>query len=1552
MENSEHQKNQNIEDTFLKTINNGNALKIIGYPTGMGKTYGAAESSNQKLSSEYLSIFIAPRIAILDDFTQTIIEAHEKSSSEDNLKIVQVKSDTELKSSTYYRLNESLFNQIKRNIEKDFFRALQNTQYSKMNSSDIEEINNKKIKSSNDKMLYKTWEAVKQILKTNNLWHKHKDDLQFLEVKNLMDIHLEKNFLAIIQIFHFSYSIVNTNINHLNETDSKIAIKSFESIGEKIIEDFFGLTFALNDIQHQKEKEKKGDGNNGNKKTHYAIVLASQKVIRYITRHFSFEAGKIKKIIGNKDNNLTINVFINTFCKANSITPIYYIDEADEFYNVIVDLNTKETYLDNFLFRIKSFLDYSNISSLISFLNKSEKYIGKNTEDVKSLFYSLNFDLGCDIISNFYSFFKSSHIRLSVDYKLSKSETQKIKQKMEELLFDDESFLETFSRGKTMQNPEQCLFLFFCYIDGIGAYSKIQKNLSDDKKQKEPPLFIEDLKKSLRNYKQFLIQWDHKKHETKMNHKRFFEYLNLLQSFLIDSNHSEIIVGNLDFAELSDNTKFMFGNNQLSLVESQFKYLDSMVASETPSNNIRISKKTEKFDDKDIQLSFLYGFLTKVLIMSIKSFSFPNDKDIKENPNNDTPNSMILDNEFNTRRYLRAMKKAFSDVSDSDNSVFQLSDEELYFDDNYIFKDSKNIINIFTCDYEDNLKYGKDMNSSYIKMNNINIKTSPEDEILSFFSTQNDSRINIPFSSKSVVFLMSATSMVNSYFGNFDIGYIREKLEKNGITFQQTFTERNDIAFSKKKNEIILNHTNNGESITPIIKILSNSPHDTGLAKYISSYIRKNEIPNFDIYKDSKAIYKVVEFERFIESISILHNTKNNSMFFVSQTSRYIKTFLEHITRNDHTQNKSPNGIFNKFLHESNNQKKFLKNIYFIDKDNLNEDISVFDKEHKPLDKDIIIIFYDSTFNNNQKETIIDINKEIFNALNNLDSDEENDGTIEESEESTELNIIQKELHSLKREIFNEKKYKVLLCSTFGSVSKGFNFVTNLGTDEQGKLIEKDFDSLNIAVDPHFDNITAEPNKTRNLAFQRILAIKDFNHKYSRPGTLEEINRHFYVNKHNLIRKEHLAHIARTIIQIIGRIERRRFNLSRCKRQTIYINQETYNKMKEFYQLYDYERQFNGYFESSIAEIERKVFCSNLSVNNQTLFNKINEERTQDTIFQGECLDFKQYKQQQIDINGLLEEIVKFILLEVRRNPKINKEFPIIWDSLKSINFLNNFPEYLKKLKNTEHKIYELAKKYGVKEKYPLLDKWIFDNNRKSFEDIFFVKFKKDSQVGFMEVKNQDNNFIDIITDEYHANNSLYNINLLVFSIKKIEISPKDLHFIPINLDDENSIKNKLTIGDISYYPQKKIAFEFLKTAISEEILKKVLIHYKITFFEKLNHNDRSYEIYDIFIPHKDNKYSAIDVKFWSKATQALNSKNIEIKDENKHYVLDLSNIKNRIYLNIFGLLEDGIENNGIYYKSLFVKTTKILKDKKIEQYEINPNFIEFLKNEIKNKGN
>ncbi len=1565
------EKKHDITSSFLKiieqpttTINNEihqKQLKIVGFPTGMGKTYGASNSTVELLepSKRTLSIFVAPRIGILEDFKRDVQSNYQQKYGK-KATIIQVKSDTELKAVEYYQMHEKSFDKIRNNIEKEFWASFQNSSFKNIKNEhdiDVLEINfghtfkQRGKKKSQEEIICDTWYAIKQIILANIIWHRNKNDLQSPEILKLINENLENNFKAISKIFEYSYKIANQKIDFKNlMPNGEMRISSFNCIDESIVVDYFGLSFALNDIKNSKENDK------------YVIVITSQKIIRYINRVFEFSKDGVTPIVGNKENNKLVSTYINTFCKQQDLTPIYYIDEADEFYSVIVEFNTQEIILDNFLFRIKSFLDYSNISSLTSFINKIEKRVGKKQADeLKSFIFSVDFRFDVETILDIYSVLLKNRVPLNPSYKLQSNDKKAIKQAIK--LFENDYEIFNFLSKPGAKNNEEVFYLFLCYIDGIGAYDKIIKKYKDKENEKSTlhkiPQFLQELYITIRNYKNFLFQWVSLKNtqKPKLSHSMFFEYINRFQEILINSNYSETIIDNADFAELSDNSKFMFGNNSLSLVENQIKYLDLLIATDTPSDNISLFKKEARNSDvneNEIQLSFMYSFLTKVLISSLKSFTFPNEEN--SHSENDVDRSTTLDNELSNRRYLKAMKKAFNDIQNGNDAVFQVADDELIFDEDYIFKQSKNIINIFTCDYEENMKYGKNMTSSYLKMNNIHLKTSPEDELLNFYSTIKDGEVE-KFSSSSVIYLMSATIGINSYFGNFDMEYIQEQLKQNNIAWEKTFTNFDDIKLTTSKNNEVLAL----DDIKTQIEVFDHEqyPQPTLFPFFnrVRDYISKNQIKNFNIYTDMKQIYKKYEFEAFIKSIEYLHKRKNiNSLFFVSQTSRLIKTFLEEFTKNDNEYQQST-GIISKFKIKNGNQNKIMKNIYVIHKENYNIELKDENREtlikHNidtgNLEKDLIIIFYDSKFDISQKNNLQQ-NKKYLLISDNQEDD--GDGTIADSPEVQELNKLNQEFLTLKEEIFNESKYKILLCSTFGSVAKGFNFVTNTGKIENGKLQEKDFDALNIAVDPYFDAIGFKADKDSALAYQRLVAMKDHIRRKKRPADLEGMNRHFYMNRHNLIKKEHLAHIARVITQTIGRIERRKFNLKLCRKQTIFINRETYNKMREFYQTYDYERYLPEFDvvqqQGKHEDIYRKIFSSNLSVNNFRLFEHIDKKRNNVI---GDKNLYEKHKKNEIYKIKLLEEIVNFLLFNIRYNHKTIHQFKNIWDKLKDISILNNLPQYLILLDEVQNELYNLANIYCQRAEHHLLHKWVEDKNRIKLRDVFFTQFDKDVEVGFSEFEDNENEeFIDYITDGYHTNKSFYDLSLLVFQAEYDDFSFEVTEYIPIlkeGINIKEAFKEKYTIGNTTFYPQKKVAFEFIKTAISEDTLKNVLNKFKIKFSETLGNNEFSYELYDLFLKHKNNLYTAIDVKFWSKSTEALKSKYIEEKDTKKQYVINLKNVKNRIYLNLFGLIDEGIEKNEILHKCLFVKN-QIKGHKNYNKYSLNQNFIEYIQNEIK----
>ena len=116
----------------------------------------------------------------------------------------------------------------------------------------------------------------------------------------------------------------------------------------------------------------------------------------------------------------------------------------------------------------------------------------------------------------------------------------------------------------------------------------------------------------------------------------------------------------------------------------------------------------------------------------------------------------------------------------------------LLFNEEYIFNQDKNVINLFSTNYDKNIKFGKPNISSYIQMSNIHIKESPEKEILNYFSTVEHNEVK-DFYSNSIVFLMSATTTINSYYGNFDYEYLNKQLELHNVPYDTTYLNIQDI---------------------------------------------------------------------------------------------------------------------------------------------------------------------------------------------------------------------------------------------------------------------------------------------------------------------------------------------------------------------------------------------------------------------------------------------------------------------------------------------------------------------------------------------------------------------------------------------------------------------------------------------------------------------------------------------------------------------------------------------------------------------------------------
>lgn len=1440
-------------------------VKIVAFPTGMGKTHGAANNAIKVAQNGDLPIFIAPRIAILKDFEQTAKKA------KNDFEIIRIISDTELKQVDYFSTNYRHFQTVYQRIDGeliDFIKKYKPSLPANIKALDVY-FSQYDSKAQNDDgevgKIYKLYSAAKSIKEIYQQFKAVRTSLHIEEVRNELNNKLWKIYTGILNIFEVTnyFHLKNGGNELYQDPQDKYKFLGFKCFDKKIVKDYFGLSFLISDIKKNKHN------------TNYAITVTSKKSLKYIGRTFEVCSKKMSTISGTESNQLFFNRFINTFCKNIGIQPVYYIDEADEFYNEIIEDKTNTIHLNNFLFKIKNFFDYSTISSFLSFLNKIEK--NKNTaifaDELKALIFNFNNNLKAEKIEDLFKILQTN----KADVNPLKIPDSKILGKIRNFISNDFSLSSLF---KDIKEKEKILFIFVCFLDSLGMDSKIEQ--LDKSSKKKNAAFLDDFSLTINNSKDFLQSWYNEyNNATAITSKNLFIELNKINDLLNSSDLGETIIRNEDFIELAENNKFMFGNDSLSLVEEQIKYLNNLVSIEGFSDNALLEMQ-ENIDKHSLTLSYIFSFLTKVLIRTVQKIRIPNYDQKKEDS--------TLDKEMSCHDYMRKMKTAFSNLKKIEDSQFKIK-KDLLFDENYIYSVDKNVINLFTTNYDKNIKLGKPGESSYIQMSNIHIKNSPEVEIINFLSIIENKETK-HFSCNAVVFLMSATSTIYSYYGNFDYEYLKKEF-KEKVIFDATYLNEKDIEFLNiEKLKYIDKETSRLYKMDYGIY----NTKQFNMYDDFSMHIKNSNNKNLEILRGEHNEYKLFEFQSFVYSIESLLRSDIQSLFFISQTTNHIMNFM-----NDYVSGllnmSSP--LISKFSVGNKNHD----GIFLINKD-------IFNKLYKNhnLEKDIVIIFYDSKFENKQKSKINE----------NVEITEDKDASNED------LDLLDAEYENLKKEIFNEDKYNILLCSSYGSIAKGFNFVTN----KNGQ--EKDFDAINLGMDPFYDNLSQD--KDEALVYQRIVAMKDFYYKNKRGANLNELMDYFYLNKTHLLQKEHLSSIARIIIQSLGRIERRRYKNNNDV-QHIFINTETYKKMEKFYHFYEYNRYIDG-----DKKIER--FCSNLSVNNAYVFEETKKEHANLPTIN----NYKVHKEDQINKNIILQELIEFLLLKVRRTNQTKKEFKDIWEILKSQDVLHNLSKYMSDLDNiVQPKLKILISKYAIKKDYPNLH----NINNYKLSEIFFVCLEAGSKPGLSTVCHDGQN-IDIVVDYANANKEEYEFFKLIFRLNIDDFSNEILNQIKWlkGVKDVNAFfTEKYTIQNKVYIPQRKIAIEFIKTAISEGILENILLNNNFTIKTQID-ND-SYELFDFFIQHDDKQsFTAIDLKFWSITTQALNSKKIEEKFTKKTYVADLKSLKNIMCINLFGKQTSNYKN-GIYYKNLLIKN-EITSSPNYKKYVINPKLINLLKEEIK----
>lgn len=1437
-------------------INKKSGLKVVAFPTGMGKTYGAANNAVLVSKNGDIPIFIAPRIALLNDFEETV------KNSNNAIQVIRIIADTQLKQVDYYYKNIKLFKKIADSIEYEFLSFIKTNEIKlPFNIMQIKayfsQFSEKQIKANKEYYpIFKIFRASQKIKEIYSQFNLLKESLQQEDIQNDMNSKLSQVYNAIVDIFEVSNSFYITKYDNGIYIDSVEIYKiwGFNSIDKQIVKDFFGLTISLYDIKY-------------NKNNNYVFTMTSKKSLKYISRTFEVKNGKLLKVVGAESNKLYFYGYINNFCKMHELTPVYYIDESDEFYKEVVEERTKTIHLNNFLFKIKTLFNFSNISSLLSFIKKLENSsVGIDlVNDFKNLIFNYNNAFTTESIQEFMSIIESNSLTFSPYQKLNDQLVKKIAEKIN-------SHYQTSLLFKDIKNKEQALFLLLCFLDNLG--------IADKSKGK---LLLSDLYKTIKNSKEFYQLW-----YTEINCNFnltcvvFFNELHKINNLLTSANLGETIIKNEDFIELAENNKFMFGNDSLSLIEEQIRYLDKLVSVDNFSDNNLLQMIDSKNNSNKLTLTYIYSFLTKVLIKTVQEITLSHEDGDEEN---------MLDKEVSCYNYMKKMKTAFSSLKKINTSDFKIKNNNLLFDENYIFQENKNVINLFTTNYEKNIKSGKPKHCSYIQMSNINIKSSPEKEILNYYSTIEDDTV-VDFSSNSVVFLMSATSTTRSYYGNFDYEYLKKIFAINNIVYTTTYSNEKDLNLVKDfKNLYEFNAT--VELVRFDYGIYEKRQFD--LYDNFMNCIKNSNNKSVAILEGQYNKYKSYEFQSFVNSIENLINYDDiDSLFYLSQTANPILSFMNFY--HSDLLNKSSH-LIKKFTKKG----KTHESIFIISKDIFNVDYP-----KKQLKKDIIVIFYDSKFQIKQE-----------NILNSFEKDDSDNCSLDELDFS---------YNELKKEIFNEDKYKILLCSTFGSVSKGFNFVTNRCQKE------KDFDAIMIGMDPYYDDLSSD--KDDALVHQRIVAMKDFNYVNGRAANLNELMDHYYLRKNYLLRKQHLCTIATMIQQCVGRGERRLHNGCN-KKKYLFINNETYNKLEEFYHFYEYDR----YIDSEGGN-KKEIYANNLSINNEFLFNVIEKSISENVYIK----DYKSHVLEQIEKNKILNELIIFLLVKVRKNEKININFQYIWNFLKSVSIFHNLVEYIDNLDNLVYTRLVQLEKYIIKSEFPNLFNFI-KNKTYQLSEIFFVKLPVNTRIGFSSERCQDNNNYEIVSDYYHANISEYDFLKIVFNIDKTQFSSEVLKYIKW-LDmvgpNEEIFKSRYTIGDNMYIPQKKVAVELIKAVLSEEILKNILNSYNFKIKNEIGKS--SYELFDFYVMHNDKEnYTAIDMKFWSIATQATNSKKIEEKVIKKTYVVDLTKVKNIVCINLFGKMSNSSFKNNIYYKNLLIKD-EVRSGLNYGKYILNKKVINFLK--------
>lgn len=455
----------------------------------------------------------------------------------------------------------------------------------------------------------------------------------------------------------------------------------------------------------------------------------------------------------------------------------------------------------------------------------------------------------------------------------------------------------------------------------------------------------------------------------------------------------------------------------------------------------------------------------------------------------------------------------------------------------------------------------------------------------------------------------------------------------------------------------------------------------------------------------------------------------------------------------------------------------------------------------------------------------------------------------------------------------------VIFISSYNSAGTGVNFCIN---------DEKDFDAISFANDPYYTAVKNEngfSNSTNTLLKLKNMAFK------SNITTLEAVDTELSSNEgYEILMREHLLEILKTIEQAVGRIERRDYDDFQT---TInFIDNEYYslfkNTMSQYYHC--------NYMHKNLPVMKNK------SVLNRSLYN-LAEFVIQD------------YKFNNLDDKSEFEDLSS-------NNHKIVKDF-----------FENTYKNWAKEFRSGNNKYDFFPKFNGLLRNIISLDNWtsqkinILNTFKQKIDDESFSEMKSFFNACVLDLEKILNDEDKGKTIYYNktrsgytditGSNSPYNL--------KEEISFSLMENIPHiqSVQDEINNKNDTNFIPVPYFNS------IIKGNIGEYVFKSILDKAEIKYEKEdffIKPYNSIYELFDFIFMH-DDKIICIDVKNWSridngkgnKLISSISSKTEKIKTIfNKPVLFYYINVDPKNNGNGLQGINLNIKNHDSYFMNLF----------------------------------